>query len=537
MIVDADDTKKALDGSGVDSTEAQAGPSSSSNPPPLQPPPSFEQSTSDAALRFPEGDVFVPPGGEPEGPPPAFAPYEASYFEKGDGTIVSHDPHLNEDGAPLVFYSARSVTDHHVRLSPAGEALYRFLLAHAQTPPQLLLRIHGEHTEERTRQVQRTSKNGRTTWHTETDTHTVVDFDFAIDLSPHVAPAPTHFTRPDGEPAFRGKMHTEVDAPSSEVGGAYANADIEMSGVGRRVRRRATRQERKTAKAWEREREARGLPPWVGPETDVSVVHPVDVLVHQTNVLKSSKTVREWADEYCASKKLLKEFTYHKVVYGWNYAALQAAIVAAIHSTFYQGAFTVTFTPRASKIHIRANNWLARTLSHTWALVLLWLTLIYPFLWLFKRFARDGGGRWEVCGGAYPLKAWQYVRVASESGAPPPPHPHSGPGPDAGGFALPPSYTSGAGAGAGTGGEPGAVVQTDKGAARLVGMREGEWFARWEGAIRRAVTNRVQSRTPLDEPDAVGAVSSAALALDGYSPHYTDGDRSPYADGYRPHYI
>ena len=32
--------------------------------------------------------------------------------------------------------------------------------------------------------------------------------------------------------------------------------------------------------------------------------------------------------------------------------------------------------------------------------------------------------------------------------------------------------------------------------ALLVGMREGEWFARWEGAIRRAVTNRVQSRTP-----------------------------------------
>ena len=127
-----------------------------------------------------------------------------------------------------------------------------------------------------------------------------------------IAPAPTHFTRPDGEPAFRGKMHTEVDVPGERVQGAYANTDIEMS-VGRRVRRRATRQERKAARAWEREREARGLPPWVGPETDVAAVHAADVLVHQTNVLKSSKTVREWADEYCASTKLLKEFTYHKV--------------------------------------------------------------------------------------------------------------------------------------------------------------------------------------------------------------------------------
>lgn len=31
------------------------------------------------------------------------------------------------------------------------------------------------------------------------------------------------------------------------------------------------------------------------------------------SVYKSSKTVREWADEYCASPKILKEFTYTKV--------------------------------------------------------------------------------------------------------------------------------------------------------------------------------------------------------------------------------
>ena len=162
---------------------------------------------------------------------------------------------------------------------------------------------------------------------------------------------------------------------------------------------------------------------------------------------------------------------------------------------------------------MRANNWLARTLSHTWSVVLLSLSLIYPFLWLYKRFARDGGGCWEVCGGAYPLKAWQYVDA-------PPVHADLD--------TLPPSYT--------VGGEA-AVVQTDKGPARLVGMREGEWFARWEGAIRRAVTNRVQSRTPLDEPDAAAAASPAALLLDGYSPQYVDGGAARYAEGYRPHYI
>lgn len=194
--------------------------------------------------------------------------------------------------------------------SPVGEAMYRFLLAHAQTPPKLLLHIHGEHTEERTRQVQRTDKHGRTRWHTESERHTVVDFNFHIDISRHVAPVPTPFTIPDSEPAYRGKMYQEVDVFGAE--GAYANADIELSAE-QRLRRKARRQERKTAEAWDHERAARGLPPWVGPETDMSVVHPVDALVHHTNVLKSSKTVREWADEYCASQKMLKEFTYQKV--------------------------------------------------------------------------------------------------------------------------------------------------------------------------------------------------------------------------------
>ena len=47
-----------------------------------------------------------------------------------------------------------------------------------------------------------------------------------------------------------------------------------------------------------------------------------------------------------------------QVVYGWNYAALQSAIGAAIHSTFYNGDFTVrgvTATPEAPVV-VRAAN-------------------------------------------------------------------------------------------------------------------------------------------------------------------------------------
>lgn len=41
-------------------------------------------------------DSLITPCGED--PPPEFTPYKAEYELTDDGDIVSHDPHLNEDG-------------------------------------------------------------------------------------------------------------------------------------------------------------------------------------------------------------------------------------------------------------------------------------------------------------------------------------------------------------------------------------------------------------------------------------------------------
>lgn len=67
----------------------------------LPPPPTFEESTKDdIILDFGDDpEVYVPRGGEE--PPPSFAPYEAEFFVARDGSIVSHDPHLNDDGTYL----------------------------------------------------------------------------------------------------------------------------------------------------------------------------------------------------------------------------------------------------------------------------------------------------------------------------------------------------------------------------------------------------------------------------------------------------
>lgn len=172
---------------------------------------------------------------------------------------------------------------------------------------------------------------------------------------------------------------------------------------------------------------------------------------------------------------------------------LQAAVVAAIHSTYWRGDLNVHFTPRNANIYIRPHNWLSRTLSNRWLKFFLWLLLIYPFIWLYKRFW--SGARWEVCGGAYALKAWQRVDPQEPSWDQPPP-PFSG---------LPPS--------------DGRIVQTNTGVARLTGLREGEWFQMWEGTIRQAVMNRLQDDRPIVIPN--GGPTAAAMQLDGYNPVYT----------------
>lgn len=84
--------------------------------------------------------------------------------------------------------------------------------------------------------------------------------------------------------------------------------------------RRVTRAEIKSAKGWERERKAMGLPPWVAPWTEqhnVTGEGEQSALLGERgrvrDVLNSSWTLRQWADHYCSSPKYLKEFTYEKV--------------------------------------------------------------------------------------------------------------------------------------------------------------------------------------------------------------------------------
>ncbi|KAI0292876.1 hypothetical protein BC826DRAFT_1143881 [Russula brevipes] len=370
------------------------------------------------AIDFDHANETVPLAWGSQGPPPSFTPYVAEHKVSGDETI-SHDPHLNED----------------------GEALYRFLLSQAETPPTFLVHCLGTHTEKRHRMV----SNGNGGTRRETYTETVTDFSFSI--GQRVLPQATQWTVGDNEPVFRGHMVRETGLPGS------ANK-AESAAV-------------KKFKEWSEERTARGLPPWVGPRDAASREPRYDnagaaVLgPRETDVLKSSWTLRQWADDYCNSRATLKEFVYEKVVHGWDLSVLDRNIQGAIRSTNYRGDVTINFKVRDNKVVVRPDGRLSRTLSNSCLKFLLIITLVYPFIWLFRRFSARGGGRWTVAGGAYALKCWVV----------PPNDARPGAGPD--------------------------VFQTPAGPRVLVGMQEGEWFRSWEHTIKRSASKRKVDSTPM----------------------------------------
>ena len=76
--------------------------------------------------------------------------------------------------------------------------------------------------------------------------------------------------------------------------------------------RKPERKERKGYKLWCKERDTKGLPPWIGSYSRNPLAYR-DISPEGEIQLKSSRTVRQWCDDYCASDKLLKEFVYTKV--------------------------------------------------------------------------------------------------------------------------------------------------------------------------------------------------------------------------------
>lgn len=298
MIVDpasgTDKHKKALAEPAWPSGDA-----SGSNPPP----PPFDASQLAHELVHISGTEATPlihaapPDDQALGPPPEFTPYNAEYFALDNLDVVSHDPHLSSDGSFLYTHP-----NHYMGSLYTGEALYRFLLSESQLRPSYLLHCRGTHSETRSRWVQERDSHGHSRSRRETYSEHVTDFDFCIEIVPEVTEGrePIQWSVRDDEPAYRGKMVREYEGPLS----LDPNAE--------QGKHNPTRKEVKKYDNWVKNRSRSGFPPWIQ-EEDVRRVYLDPSALPQTDGLRSSKTLRQWADEYCASPKYLKEFVYEKV--------------------------------------------------------------------------------------------------------------------------------------------------------------------------------------------------------------------------------
>lgn len=172
-----------------------------------------------------------------------------------------------------------------------------------------------------------------------------------------------------------------------------------------------------------------------------------------------------------------------EMVYGWNLQQLESAVRHIIVSSLYQGTVEVEFKTRSSKVYIRPDNKLSRLLSNKWIKFLSIILLIYPFIWLFKRFNSRGGGSWEVCGSAHALKRWVPCPQDEINRIP----------------------------------DPSRILSTPDGMRKVVGMRETEWCRLWAPTISRAVATRYQASQPLYDPIADIGVGLGGRAFnDGF---------------------
>ncbi|KAG8898525.1 hypothetical protein FRB99_007384 [Tulasnella sp. 403] len=338
-----------------------------------------------------------------------------------NGNIVSHEPHLNKD----------------------GEALCRFLLSHASTRPTFALRCHSSHEEYcRTRQVSR-YENGRTVSSTKTYTEAVVNFDFTIDLSRYILPEPNGapiWLVGDKDIAYRERRHREINSslPVIRNDDPSTRVDLEVQpgalpcGSKPFWRRLAPNLGNTASESWRSRRKQYGFAPSVlirgqipGMEASVETLEARNRLEYSTytapkyadrytdsSISAPTLSLRAWADEYCASPRLLKEFTFDKAVYGWNLSALRQAINTTVHANYdlLDQRPSIEFTVEANTITVKPSNTLSWILPNEYISTLLWITLIYPlFIWPFEQFSPRGGRVWRVAGSAFALTRWQHL--------------------------------------------------------------------------------------------------------------------------------
>nr|XP_031862237.1 uncharacterized protein CI109_002202 [Kwoniella shandongensis]KAA5529309.1 hypothetical protein CI109_002202 [Kwoniella shandongensis] len=304
--------------------------------------------------------------------------------------------------------------------------------------------------------------------------------------------------------------------------------------------RRPIRQEAKDSYEWDTWRKGKGIPRWVhpddcpeywetkmkgkgrasrrgeptqttGPISLPEAVADLDLEAGEETTIQQQQQqqrsvgdlgkpdLKQWCEAFCADKGILKEFVLVKGVWGWDQAGLLTAVNSAIMSTGYPAAnIQTSFDMSPTYVVVRPNNTLSRALGNTFIYFLLWITLIYPCIWIWKRVHPSGGGTWSLARASYAMKFY-------------PPLPSTFPSEtiDQARDRLPsliklhPEIPAGVEV---------KFQYGPKGVHYLLGRKEGEWYREWEERIRMGVRTRFKGE--LQGGTVPG--TSGTVDLDGY---------------------
>ncbi|KAJ9106222.1 hypothetical protein QFC21_001366 [Naganishia friedmannii] len=258
-------------------------------------------------------------------------------------------------------------------------ALEAFVKQQASIPPNLKITCRGTHLHQRHTQSFTRSDNDLAAGKNRSHNEMVVDFDFQIELSSILESTVDLRTlttiRPD-RAVPRGTHHSTFH-PGYQPYGPHYRPGRFLSAIDRWSRKdsdspsedrktlatkpgiRPVRQERNLMKDYIRKRHAQGLPPWAPwPENLVQAVEGVRDQIRgyseathdratrrrtghgETESMEYSRiaqveegqvaeaallehaTLRDWCQEFCASKQPLKEFYFYKLPYGWEWDSL-----------------------------------------------------------------------------------------------------------------------------------------------------------------------------------------------------------------------
>ncbi|KAG8955963.1 hypothetical protein FRC04_006411 [Tulasnella sp. 424] len=171
-----------------------------------------------------------------------------------------------------------------------------------------------------------------------------------------------------------------------------------------------------------------GLPPWASisaqtPDlTGARLLLPSDRLRFENasvcavedfsdcDLVAATKTLDDWAEEYCASWSPLKEFRFIRTVYGWDPDEVQRQVASSLAPFHYENNTkeTAIIIVKGNKVVVRPRNLLWWVYGLGFFRFWFYITIVYPvILWPIKKLLL--GRCWTAAGSSFAFVRYEHL--------------------------------------------------------------------------------------------------------------------------------